>query len=375
MLETLFTPLTIRSLTVPNRIAMSPMTRTSSPGGVPGPDVAGYYARRAAGGTGLIITEGVAIDHPSAVEHPDVPRMYGAEALAGWRGVIDAVHAAGGLIAPQLWHVGPLWGAMCEPDPAVTPMRPDGTWGTPGVTSYSDEYLARSTPRTRAMTDEEIAEVIDAYAVAARTAAAAGVDAIAVHGGHGYLLDAFLWHDTNSREDRWGRRSRTAFPVAVIAAIRAAIGDDLPILFRFSQHKQQDYTARIAETPSQLEDLLAPLADAGVDVFDASARRFDAPAFEGSDLSLAGWAKKVTGGRSMAVGSVGLGTSMRESRAAGAAEVVDNLPEVERRLAAEEFDLVAIGRLHLADASLSTTLRSGAAVPAFDRAVHEGTLT
>ncbi len=98
------------------------------------------------------------------------------------------------------------------------------------------------------------------------------------------------------------------------------------------------------------------------------------PAFEGSDLTLAGWAKKVTGALSMAVGSVGIATSLRESRIQSAAPVRNNVPELERRLVDDEFDLIAIGRLHLADPSLATILREGAELPEFDRTVHEATL-
>ncbi|MBM7277195.1 12-oxophytodienoate reductase [Gordonia rubripertincta] len=372
----LFEPLTVRSLEIANRIVMSPMTRSHSRAGVPGPDVAQYYTRRAAGGTGLIVTEGVAIDHPSAVDNPNVPHMCGAAALAGWRTVTDSVHAAGGRIIPQLWHVGPLWGAMSTPDPAIRPMRPSGVWGPVGITSYSDDYVTRAAVPTEPMTADDIHEVITAYVRSATNAVEAGFDGIALHGGHGYLLDSFVWHGTNQREDRWGGdlAARTRFPVAVVSAIRAAIGDELPIFYRFSQHKQQDYTAQVATTPAELGLVLGALAEAGVDVFDASNRRFDVPAFEGSELSLAGWAKKLTGAHAMAVGSVGLGKTLRDSRIEGAAPVVDNIDEVARRIAADEFDLIAIGRMHLADPALATTLRTGAPLTPFDRPRHEGSL-
>lgn len=375
--SSLFRPLTVRSLELRNRIVMSPMTRSHSPGGVPGPDVVEYYRRRAAGGTALIVTEGVAIDHPTAVDNPRVPHMYGEAALDGWRCVVDAVHAEGGRIVPQLWHVGPLWGAMtAQVDPNLTPMRPSGVWGEPGVTSYGEEYVTRASEPTRAMTTEDIEHVVAAYADAAASAAQVGFDGIALHGGHGYLLDSFLWEGTNLRDDEWGGdlERRTRFPAAVVASIRSRIGENLPIFYRFSQHKQQNYEARIARTPDELKAVLTPLAKAGVDVFDASIRRFDMPAFEGSDLTLAGWAKKVTGALSMAVGSVGIATSLRESRIQSAAPVRNNVPELERRLVDDEFDLIAIGRLHLADPSLATILREGAELPEFDRTVHEATL-
>ncbi|ALU69053.1 1,2-oxophytodienoate reductase [Rhodococcus erythropolis R138] len=376
MTNPLFQPLRIRSLELSNRIVMSPMTRTYSIEGVPGRDVADYYRRRAEGGTGLIVTEGVAIDHETAVDHANVPNLHTPAAQAGWRKVVDDVHAAGGKIVPQLWHVGPLWGAMTQMDPSLKPMRPSGEWGPLGVTSYSAAYVERAQASTEAMTEQDIQDVIDAYVRSAKHAVELGFDGIAIHGGHGYLLDSFFWEGTNQRDDAWGGdlERRTKFPAAVVAAIRAAIGPDLPIVYRFSQHKQQDFTAKIAETPEELGVILGALVDAGVDVLDASIRRFDVPAFEGSDLSLAGWAKKLTGAVTMAVGSVGIGKSLRDSRIEGVAPVVDNIPQLEERIGSGEFDLIAIGRLHLADPALATTLRDGSPLPAFDRAVHEGSL-
>ena len=376
MTNPLFQPLRIRSLELSNRIVMSPMTRTYSIEGVPGRDVADYYRRRAEGGTGLIVTEGVAIDHETAVDHVNVPNLHTPAAQAGWRKVVDDVHAAGGKIVPQLWHVGPLWGAMTQMDPSLKPMRPSGEWGPLGVTSYSAAYVERAQASTEAMTEQDIQDVIDAYVRSAKHAVELGFDGIAIHGGHGYLLDSFFWEGTNQRDDAWGGdlERRTKFPAAVVAAIRAAIGPDLPIIYRFSQHKQQDFTAKIAETPEELGVILGALVDAGVDVLDASIRRFDVPAFEGSDLSLAGWAKKLTGAVTMAVGSVGIGKSLRDSRIEGVAPVVDNIPQLEERIGSGEFDLIAIGRLHLADPALATTLRDGSPLPAFDRAVHEGSL-
>ncbi|MGF0243772.1 12-oxophytodienoate reductase [Rhodococcus erythropolis] len=376
MTNPLFQPLRIRSLELSNRIVMSPMTRTYSIEGVPGRDVADYYRRRAEGGTGLIVTEGVAIDHETAVDHANVPNLHTPAAQAGWRKVVDDVHAAGGKIVPQLWHVGPLWGAMTQMDPSLKPMRPSGEWGPLGVTSYSAAYVERAQASTEAMTEQDIQDVIDAYVRSAKHAVELGFDGIAIHGGHGYLLDSFFWEGTNQRDDAWGGdlERRSKFPAAVVAAIRAAIGPDLPIIYRFSQHKQQDFTAKIAETPEELGVILGALVDAGVDVLDASIRRFDVPAFEGSDLSLAGWAKKLTGAVTMAVGSVGIGKSLRDSRIEGVAPVVDNIPQLEERIGSGEFDLIAIGRLHLADPALATTLRDGSPLPAFDRAVHEGSL-
>src|ERR1700710_1324273 len=102
----LFRPLTVRSMTVRNRFAMAPMTRSASPDGIPGADVAEYYARRAAGGVGLIITEGVRVPDPTAGWPNGIPTLAGPEVLDGWRAVTRAVHANGAVIAAQLWHQG-----------------------------------------------------------------------------------------------------------------------------------------------------------------------------------------------------------------------------------------------------------------------------
>jgi 2,4-dienoyl-CoA reductase-like NADH-dependent reductase (Old Yellow Enzyme family) len=102
----LFQPLTIRGVTIPNRIAMAPMTRSFSPNGVPGQNVADYYARRAAADVGLLITEGTVTDRKGASNDANVPRFHGDDALAGWAKVVEDVHAQGGKIAPQIWHQG-----------------------------------------------------------------------------------------------------------------------------------------------------------------------------------------------------------------------------------------------------------------------------
>ncbi len=119
----LFRPFSIKSLILSNRIVMAPMTRSKSPGGIPGPEVAAYYRRRAEGGVGLVITEGTYVPHPSAGVYPDVPHFYGEQSLAGWKRVVEEVHLAGGKIFPQLWHVGLAPGSGPHFPP---PSRPSG---------------------------------------------------------------------------------------------------------------------------------------------------------------------------------------------------------------------------------------------------------
>jgi 2,4-dienoyl-CoA reductase-like NADH-dependent reductase (Old Yellow Enzyme family) len=368
-IEPLFTPLQIGQLTLRNRLVMAPMTREFSPNGTPGQDVTDYYGRRATD-AGLIVTEGVGIPHPASVDNPAMPLIYGDDALAGWRRTVEAVHAAGGLIFPQLWHQGIQRNARIAVRPDVIGVRPSGIWGPEGGTvSLEPEMVEYLRPPTRPMTESEIQEVIDAYAQGAANAATVGFDGIAIHGAHGYLIDSFLWKHTNLRTDRWGgdHVQRTRFVVEVVKAIRASVGAELPIMLRFSQFKMQDYRAQLATNPQELEEILGPIADAGVDIFDASTRYFDIPAFEGSTLNLAGWAKKITGKPTMTVGGVGLnkgfGASMDKRTDS---DSVNNFDPLMNRFNAGEFDLIGVGRSLLNDPEWIRKARAGHAFDVFD---------
>ncbi len=364
----LFQPLTIRGATIPNRIVMAPMTRNFSPDGVPGDNVATYYAKRAAGGTGLIVSEGAGVDHPAAVGEATfgetaIPMLYGDDAFAGWAKLIEGVHAHGSLFMPQLWHMGVMRPEGTGPFPAAPTVSPSGSWGpTDRKTTVGAGYAEKWATPLEPASDEVLQEVIDAFGRSAGFAKRAGADGIAIHGAHGYLIDTFLWPETNSRTDRFGPsiETRSAFAVEVVKAIRAAVGEDMPILFRFSQWKQQDVYGRIADTPDELGKMLGPMADAGVDIFDASVRYFDTPAFEGSPLNLAGWAKKVTGKAAMAVGGVGLSQGMYDTANKGG-DASNNLDKVMARFDAGEFDLLGVGRAHLADPEWARKARMGKA--------------
>jgi 2,4-dienoyl-CoA reductase-like NADH-dependent reductase (Old Yellow Enzyme family) len=370
----LFSPLTIRSVTLRNRVVMAPMTRSFSPLGVPGADVAAYYRRRAEGETGLLITEGVGVDHPAALgdgglKEADLPHMYGEAALAGWRAVVEGVHAAHGVIFPQLWHQGVMRKAGTGPHPEAPSCRPSGLWGpTGGTTALAADDIAACAIPTVAMTQTEIADVIAAYGRSARNALDVGFDGIAIHGAHGYLPDNFLWAQTNQRTDRWGgdRKRRSEFAVEVVRTIRAAVGPDRPVIFRFSQWKQQDFRARLANTPQELEEILGPISDAGVDVFDASVRYFNRAEFEGSPLNLAGWAKKLTGRLSMAVGGIGLNKGYYDSKRDGMAPAAYNFDALLERFTRGEFDLVEVGRSLLHDPHWTRKVRLGEQLSPFN---------
>ncbi|MFG3118940.1 NADH:flavin oxidoreductase [Streptomyces sp. NPDC048197] len=336
--EILSRPVTLNGLTVPNRIAMAPMTRMFSPDGVPGEDVRSYYARRAAAGVGLIVTEGTYVGHESAGQSDRVPRFHGEQQLAGWTKVVDAVHEAGGTIVPQLWHIGMVRNQGEPPFADAPAVGPSGL------------VTAGAEPTGRAMTQQDLDDVVAAFAQAAADAERIGFDGVEIHGAHGYLVDQFLWAGTNRRTDAYGGDpvARTKFGAEIVAAVRERVSAEFPVIFRYSQWKQQDYTARLAETPEELEAILTPLAAAGVDAFHASTRRYWLPEFDGSDLNLAGWSKKLTGRPTITVGSVGLDGDFLRSFAGQGAPVrgIDNLLD---RLERDEFDMVAIGRALLQD--------------------------
>ncbi|MEU8542502.1 NADH:flavin oxidoreductase [Streptomyces sp. NPDC048717] len=346
--EILSRPVALNGLTVPNRIAMAPMTRMFSPGGVPGEDVRSYYARRAAAGVGLIVTEGTYIGHASAGQSDRVPRFHGEEQLAGWAKVAEDVHAAGGTIVPQLWHIGMVREQGQPPfadAPAMGPsgIRIDGTEGT-----------------GKAMARSDLDEVIGAFAEAAAAAERIGFDGVELHGAHGYLIDQFLWEGTNRRADEYGGDpvARTRFAAEIVAAVRAAVSPAFPVIFRYSQWKQGAFDARLAGTPQELEAILAPLAAAGVDAFHASTRRHWIPEFDGSDLNLAGWTKKLTGRPTITVGSVGLDGDFIHAFV-GQGAPVQGIDDLLDRLERDEFDMVAVGRALLQDPEWAAKVLAG----------------
>ncbi|WP_062015841.1 NADH:flavin oxidoreductase [Aureimonas sp. AU4] len=349
--DILFRPLQIGSMQLANRIVMAPMTRTFAPNGIPGPENAAYYRRRAEGGVGLILSEGTVVDRPASRNHPGIPFFHGEAALEGWRGVIETVHAAGGRMGPQLWHTGSTVGPSgWEPDAPVE--SPSG-------------LLAPDKPRGQAMSEEAIADTVAAFAKAAADARRLGFDTVEIHGAHGYLVDEFFWPGTNQRTDRWNGptiRERSRFAAEVVRAIREAVGPGYPIILRLSQWKQQDYAARLAATPAEMGDWLVPLVEAGVDILHCSQRRFwtaEFPEIDGeTGLNFAGWAKKLTGATTISVGSVGL-TGDFMAAFGGESSGTMGLEGLVERMERDEFDLIAVGRALISDPQWVEKVRAG----------------
>ncbi|SNS11232.1 2,4-dienoyl-CoA reductase [Sphingomonas laterariae] len=359
MSDPLFQPITIGTLALPNRIVMAPMGQGKAVGGVPDPGYPAYYARRAEGGVGLIVSGATAIGHAHAAFDENEPHFHGDAALAIWAQAIDAVHAAGGQMMPQIGHAG-LQGLapVAPPWPGI---GPSAVW-LPGAQVGQPAGPERI--EGQPMTLAEIDTVIAAFVQAAIDAQRLGFDGVEVHGAHGFLIDQFLWARTNRRDDGFGR-DRARFAADVIAAVRAAVGPDFPIALRFSQFKMTDYAARLAETPQELEALLRPLVDAGVDLFDCSLRRFWRAEFaDDGPMNLAGWIRKLAGRPTIAGGGIGLAKTALEYGEEGVyGRVADastaHLDDVRERLVRGEFDLVALGRSILGDAAWAAKVRDG----------------
>jgi len=334
----LFQPFQVKNLKLANRFVMAPMTRQHSPNYVPNQDNVDYYVRRVEGEVGLILTEGTSIGRPGSQHQRDVPRIYGSAPLEGWKKVVDAVHAAGGKIAPQIWHVG-----LQKHNPQA----------------YEDPSVVTEGPAT--MTTSDIHQAIATYAQAALDSKNLGFDAVEIHGAHGYLIDQFFSRVKNTRTDEYGGSTiaqRNRFGVEVVKAVRQAVGPETTVILRLSQWKGDDYDFQIARNPQELEEWLVPLVEAGVDVLHMSTRRFWKPEFEGSDLGLAGWAKKITKLPIIAVGSVGLsGEVMGAFQGEGSTKT--DITELVRRFDNGEFDLIGVGRALLND-------------PHWVKKIHEG---
>lgn len=341
LIDALYQPFEYKSLKLRNRLAMAPMTRYFSPDGTATPEVAEYYARRARGGVGLILTEALSPDREVARNHDGIPWFHG-ERRDPWTDIVNGVHRGGAAIAPQIWHPG---GAndFTFPDDKLGDVleSPSGLYG-PNVAGGLE------------MTEEDIADALASFVRAAVDAKARGFDAVELHGGHGYIFDQFFWSATNKRGDRYGGASigeRTRFATEAIRQTRKAVGEDFVIFFRISQWKTKWYDARIVQSPTELEQWVQPLAEAGVDIFDCSQRRYWEPEFEKSDLNLAGWVKKLTGCPTMTVGSVGLATDVMKDFESNtvSAPTPSTIRGVAERLDRGEFDLVAVGRAMIAD--------------------------
>jgi N-ethylmaleimide reductase len=220
----LFDPITVGDLHLPNRIVMAPLTRNRAPGAVPTELMSTYYSQRAS--AGLIVTEATAISQQGQ-GYAQVPGLYSEEQLAGWRRVTDAVHRAGGRIVVQLWHVGRISHASLQPAQGA-PVAPSAVRAKAKTylvhADGSGEFVPTSEPR--ALDHEELPGIVEDFRRAARGAMAAGFDGVEIHAANGYLIDQFLRAGTNLRTDEYGGsvENRARFLAGVLDAVTAEAG-------------------------------------------------------------------------------------------------------------------------------------------------------
>jgi 2,4-dienoyl-CoA reductase-like NADH-dependent reductase (Old Yellow Enzyme family) len=256
-MPTLFDPMALGAIELPNRIAMAPLTRArAGREGVPNELMAAYYAQRAS--AGLIISEATGISR-EGLGWPNAPGLWNEAQVDGWKRVTDAVHHAGGRIVAQLWHMGRL----VHPDlGGGQPISSSATTAPDFAHTYEGKKPYRE---ARELTHEDIKRIVGDYATAARNAIAAGFDGVQVHGANGYLVDQFLRDGANFRTDEYGGsiENRLRFATEVLEAVGDAIGMDR-VGIRFSPNiysqgvEDSDPLALFTALAERLEELKVP---------------------------------------------------------------------------------------------------------------------
>ena len=347
----LFEPFHLKKLKLRNRIVMAPMTRNMSPGGIPTIEVANYYKRRAKAEVGLIISEGIELSHKASSAYPNCPRLDTKKAREGWKRVVSGVKEEGGSMIAQLWHSGAIRKKGMDPDPEIPGFTPSGLTSPGKKKGY-------------AMTKKDIDEVIEAYTQDALWCEEIGFDGVEIHGAHEYLIDNFFWEILNQREDDYGGSiiKRTKFATDIIKSIIGTVDKDFVVGLRFSQWKQQNYEAKLAYSPDELEQFLKPIQSSGIDFLHTSMRRYWEPEFEGSEENLASWTKSFSKLPTISVGSVGLDKDFQETtrweeeaKASKPTSINKALSDVENG----KYDLVAVGRALLADPEWVLKMKEG----------------
>jgi N-ethylmaleimide reductase len=224
-MSALFEPVQAGRLSLANRIVMAPLTRNRAPGAVPTQQMVTYYTQRAS--AGLLITEGTVVS-PEGQGYADVPGIWSDEQIAAWKRVTDSVHAAGGKIVVQLWHVGRVSHTDLQPN-GQAPVAPSA------IAARTKTYLIKDgvgsfvpTSEPRALRLDELAGIVDDFRHAARNAIAAGFDGVEIHGANGYLFDQFLKTGSNHRTDAYGGtiENRARLLLQTMRAVTAEIGGD-----------------------------------------------------------------------------------------------------------------------------------------------------
>lgn len=262
------------NLTLGNRFALAPMTRTSAePDGTPNELMADHYEAYAKGGFGLLITEGTYTDGGASQGYANQPGLINGSHIDGWKTIVERIHATGSKVFVQLMHAGAQFQASHYTDQPEAPsaIKPKGE----PLGFYGDQTEWK-TPKV--MTETDIQAVIDGFALSAVNAKAAGFDGIELHGANGYLLHQFLSTYFNQRDDKYGGplESRLRIVVETIKAVRAAVGKDFTIGIRLSQVTVTDPDYQFPEGEAGFRQIIEAVRDAGADFVhttDGDARR------------------------------------------------------------------------------------------------------
>lgn len=341
----------LKNLSLRNRLAVAPMTRvTATPEGLATETMQRYYGRFAAGGFGLVITEGSFIDEAFSQTYANQPGMATAAHADAWRPLTARLQAAGARVVAQLQHSGALSQFnQFKPGQTVAPsaVQPRGL--------QMPFYLGEGPyPVPREITEEEIADVVASFgSAAARAVSQAGFDGVEIHGANGYLLDQFLTDHTNVRTDRWGSAltQRLEAIVATIKAVRASIGARVPVGIRVSQGKVNDFTHKWAEGEQGAETIFGSLADAGVDYIHVTEFEVWKPAFGVEGPTLVQLARRFAQDTTI-IANGGLHDAAR------ALEMLKH-----------GADIIALGRGALSNPDWPAKVQMGLALQEFDRSI------
>lgn len=341
-------PTTFSGLSLTNRFALAPMTRTSAnPDGTPNQLMADHYEAYAKGGFGLVITEGTYTDHLASQGYANQPGIIDERQVDGWKTIVDRVHSAGSKIFVQLMHAGAQFQANRFTEQPLAPSavspkgQPLGLYGNQTVWTLPVE-----------MTEADIRAAIEGFARAAANAKAAGFDGIELHGANGYLLNQFLSTHFNRRTDGYGGAlaNRLKIVIETVQAVRAAVGPDFPVGIRLSQGTVTDPEYRLPEGEEGFRQIVTAVRDAGADFIHTTDGSVNQPAFEGSGHSLASVVQATDGVELVINGGV---------------------DETNSQSLAQQFPqaLLAVGKKALANPDFVQRLKDGKAIADLDFAM------
>ena len=353
--HTLFDTVQVGAWTLANRVVMAPLTRNRAPGAIPTALMATYYTQRA--GAGLIITEATAISQQGQ-GYSDVPGLYAEAQLDGWRRVTDSVHAAGGKIVVQLWHVGRISHTSLQPDQGA-PVAPSAI-AAHAQTALIENGVARFVPTSepRALETDELPGIVESFQTAARNAIdLAGFDGVEIHAANGYLLDQFLKSGSNHRMDNYGGtvRNRCRLPLEVVQAVTDAIGGARTGIRLSPVTPANDaYEARPQPLFEHLVHHLAALDLAYVHIIEGATGGPRTMADQPFDYRALRKAYRQAGGQGAWMVNNGMDNALAREALAGGA------------------DLVAFGRAYIANPDLVARLRKGGPYATGDPATYYG---